>query len=110
VAAVVCRAPASKIFSRALRSFVSRAPRSFVVCEPHSFCAWLGSLGCKEDMGKMWENVLMTVAPPSRASSASPKLVGHPGRAIGVSLVELYHEGIIVVEVAGRGQLRSSGP
>jgi hypothetical protein len=50
--AVVCRALASKIFSRALRSFVSRAPRSFVVCEPHSFRVRLGSLGCKEGLGE----------------------------------------------------------
>ena len=41
----------------------------------------------------------MTVAPPSRASSASPGLGGCPGRPVGMRLMEFQYGRVVVVEV-----------
>jgi hypothetical protein len=96
-ARVVCRARASKIFPSARASVVCRArasedflARASLVCRaraslllrPVRLARMYG--GCRA----IQENVLMTVAPPSRASSASPGLGGRPGRPVGVRLME----------------------
>jgi hypothetical protein len=103
----VVRAPRScvvqKIFLRALRSVC--LARASVVCRMRaSLLLHLDRLaGVQGGFGKMQENAVMTVAPLSRASSASPRLGGCPGWAIGVFPVEFHHDGIVVVEVAGGG-------
>ena len=89
-ARVVCRACASKVFSsarasvvclvRASEDFFARASlvcraRASLLLRPARLARVYG--GCRA----IQENVLMTVAPPSRASSMSPGLGGRPGGA-----------------------------
>jgi hypothetical protein len=115
-ARVVCRACASKVFSSARASVVCLARASEDFFARASFvCRARASLVCRARASLLLrstrlaracggcrairENVLMTVAPPLRASSVSPGLGGRPGRPVGVRLVEFQYGRVVVVEV-----------